>query len=153
MHGVDTSSASAKVKELCDAVEKSYTKDGGKAALTQLANLGFALSYSNKGKDAIAAPTGTSTGMGSSFMQGLTGQTSATDTTSTTTPVAATGTTPPTFEQIAAQVKNMNIEDKKKLIAILQAPSQADLDADNARMATGTNEDIQVKSYKKWGTK
>ena len=95
MKGVDTSSQSARIKTLCDAVEQSYAKDGGQAALTQLANLGFALSYSNKGKDATAAPTGTSTGMGGSFVQGLTGQTPPADATGATPPEDATGATPP----------------------------------------------------------
>jgi len=74
MHGVDTSSQSAKIKELSDAVEQSYsTTDGGKAAiapLTQLANLGFALSHSNKGRDAAAAPAAAAEQPG--FLSGLT---------------------------------------------------------------------------------
>jgi len=74
MHGVDTSSQSAKIKELSDAVEQSYSMtDGGKAAiapLTQLANLGFALSHSNKGRDAAAAPATAAEQPG--FLSGLT---------------------------------------------------------------------------------
>ena len=74
MHGVDTSSQSAKIKELSDAVEQSYSlADGGKAAiapLTQLANLGFALSHSNKGRDAVASPA-IAAGEQPGFLSGL----------------------------------------------------------------------------------
>ena len=138
MKGVDISSEAARIRTLCNAVEQTYAKDGGKAALTQLANLGFAMSYSNKGtSSAKSSPDSGASGLASSFASGLSG--AATGAATDISPAAA-GATASTFDQISAQVKNMSPEDKKKLIAILQAPSQAELDADQARMATGTNE-------------
>ena len=55
LEGLDTSSAKAKIKELADLVQQTYSKDSGKAAMTQMANLGYALEHSNGGAGASAA--------------------------------------------------------------------------------------------------
>lgn len=51
MKGVDLSDpkTAAQVDQYINAIQQSYNKDKGKAALNQLANAAFSLSYSNKG--------------------------------------------------------------------------------------------------------
>ena len=51
MKGVDLSEpkTAAQVDQYINAIQQSYKKDKGKAALNQLANAAFSLSYSNKG--------------------------------------------------------------------------------------------------------
>jgi hypothetical protein len=55
LEGLDTSSAKAKIKELADLIQQTYSKDSGKAAMTQMANLGYALEHSNGGAGASTA--------------------------------------------------------------------------------------------------
>jgi len=45
LQGLDIGSEQAKIKELCDKVQATYSKDGGKSAITQLANLAFSLEH------------------------------------------------------------------------------------------------------------
>lgn len=51
MKGVDLSDpkTAAQIDQYVDAIQQTYRKDKGKAALNQLANAAFSLSYSNKG--------------------------------------------------------------------------------------------------------
>ncbi len=45
LQGLDIGSEQAKIKELCDKIQATYSKDGGKSAITQLANLAFSLEH------------------------------------------------------------------------------------------------------------
>lgn len=57
MKGVDLSDPKtmAQIDQYINAIQQSYNKDKGKAALNQLANAAFSLSYSNKGEPGTAA--------------------------------------------------------------------------------------------------
>lgn len=45
LQGLDIGSEQAKIKELSDKVQATYNQDGGKAAITQIANLAFSLEH------------------------------------------------------------------------------------------------------------
>jgi hypothetical protein len=49
LSGLDTSASQAKIKELADLVQQTYSKDYGKAAMTKMANLAYALEHVNGG--------------------------------------------------------------------------------------------------------
>lgn len=45
LRGLDTSASQAKIKELADLVQQTYSKDNGKAAMIKMANLAYALEH------------------------------------------------------------------------------------------------------------
>jgi hypothetical protein len=45
LSGLDTSASQAKIKELADLVQQTYSKDSGKAAMIKMANLAYALEH------------------------------------------------------------------------------------------------------------
>lgn len=88
----------AQIKSLADAVQSTYKQDKGKAAFTKLANLGYALSYSDTAgqQDATTEPQQQSQGgLASAFAKGA-GLTTSDTSTPTTTPT--TGDTTPTTQ-------------------------------------------------------
>jgi hypothetical protein len=59
------------IKDIADEVQSTYTQDKGKQAFTKLANLGYALSYSDTGPATAGSPTTADTGgMLNAFAQG-----------------------------------------------------------------------------------
>ena len=99
LEGLDTSSAKAKIKELADLVQQTYSKDSGKAAMTQMANLGYALEHSNSGAGASTADSSKPLTPAQAMAQGFNAASgSPSDTSSSagagTTAVTATSTTP-----------------------------------------------------------
>lgn len=118
----------AQVKKLADMAQASYPKMTN--ALTQLANLGFASSYSQgsgvtQGAGATASQPQSALGsFTSGFKQGATGTSTATST-PTTAPTSASAPAQggSTYEQIMALVSKLTSEEKKQLIATLQEPA------------------------------
>ena len=116
--------AKAQVKTLADLAQASYPKI--KDALTKMANLGFAISYSQgsgatQGADAGATTPQPASGA-SAFSQGMKqglGDPSSTSEPASTTP-AHTGSA---YEQVMALVSKLSAEEKQKLIATLQEPA------------------------------
>jgi hypothetical protein len=109
LEGLDTSSAKAKIKELADLVQQTYSKDSGKAAMTQMANLGYALEHSNGGAGASTADSSKPLTPAQAMAQGFNaasgspsdtsssagaGTTAATDTSTTPAQPATTATEP-----------------------------------------------------------
>jgi hypothetical protein len=78
--GFDTSRYNNQIDQLSKDVQNTWRKDGGKQALTKLANLMFALSYSESGKGAAAAkePAAAGADSGMSAIDALRGRTSTT---------------------------------------------------------------------------
>ena len=153
MHGVDTSSASEQIATLCKKVESSYATDGGKAALTQLANLGFALSYSNKGKDAAqpAAPAATNTQPG--FAQSFAAGTGA-----ATPPAAPAAASPLSLPQLKAAADKLDPAGKKDLFnyvrkSVRSAPKAAPAAQPAAPVAPVAENKRFYKPFKRWGEK
>ena len=123
--------AKAQVKTLADMAQASYPRM--KDALTKMANLGFAISYSQgtgatqgasattsqpaSALDAIKA--GVQQGMGSDASAST--STSASPTTATTPGTPEQGTT--AYDQVMALVDKLSTEEKQKLIATLQEPA------------------------------
>jgi hypothetical protein len=123
--------AKAQIKTLADQAQASYPKMTN--ALTQMANLGFAISYSQgtgatqgasattsqpaSALDAIKA--GVQQGMGSDASAST--SISASPTTATTPGASEQGTT--AYDQVMALVDKLSTEEKQKLIATLQEPA------------------------------
>jgi len=116
--------AKTQIKTLADQAQASYPKMNN--ALTQLANLGFAISYSQGSGETQGANVGATTAQPTSgvsaFSQGMKqglGDPASTSEPASTTP-AQTGSA---YEQVMALVSKLSSEEKKQLIATLQEPS------------------------------
>ena len=116
--------AKAQVKTLADQAQASYPKM--KDALAKMANLGFAISYSQgSGEDATQSVDATApqqSSGASAFAQGMKqglGDPASTSEPASTTP-AQTGSA---YEQVMALVSKLSVEEKQKLIATLQEPA------------------------------
>lgn len=74
LQGLNLSTAQAKIKELSDKVQADFQKDGGKAAITQLANLAYTLEHTS-GDDAeqttATEPTANKNSFATGFDQAL----------------------------------------------------------------------------------
>ena len=57
LQGLDIGSEQAKIKELADKVQATYNKDGGKAAITHIANLAFSLEHAGGAPATATTPT------------------------------------------------------------------------------------------------
>lgn len=112
MQGVDISSATAKVKELADKVQADYQKDGGKAALTQLANLGYTLEMvSGTGtSDATQGTTATQTQQAPQ-----TAQQAMSNALGGATPKEKT-----VYQQVKGMLNKLDNTSKKRILASLQ---------------------------------
>ena len=116
--------AKAQIKTLADQAQASYAKDKAKAALTQMANLGFAISYSQgsgatQGAGATTSqPASALDAIKAGIDQGL-GNASATPTTAT----AAGASESSEYDQVMALVSKLSAEEKQKLLATLQEPA------------------------------
>jgi hypothetical protein len=121
MHGVDTTDETAQIKKLCDAAQQTWGRDQGKQALTQLANLGWSISFTNAGKapsaQSKAAPAADSQSMGGSFMAGMKGQSSIPPETS-----AASNTDEPEtpITSILHQIDQLKKTDKRAYAQLIQ---------------------------------
>jgi hypothetical protein len=93
LQGLDTSSAKAKIKELADLVQQTYSKDSGKSAMTQMANLGYALEHSNGGAGASTADSSKPLTPAQAMAQGFNAATGASSGTSTSTGAETTAST------------------------------------------------------------
>jgi hypothetical protein len=120
--------AKAQIKTLADQAQASYPKMTN--ALTQMANLGFAISYS-QGKGATqdagattSQPTSAMDAIKAGVQQGLGNTPSAsgsTATPSTTSNTSAAGGS--AYDQAIALVSKLSSEEKQKLLATLQEPA------------------------------
>jgi hypothetical protein len=122
--------AKAQIKTLADQAQASYPKMTN--ALTQLANLGFAISYSQGSGETQGANVGATTAQptsgASAFSQGMKQGLGSSDTetspsASTPTSAAATAQTGSAYDQVMSLVSKLSSEEKKQLIATLQEPS------------------------------
>ena len=121
--------AKAQIKTLADQAQASYPKMNN--ALSQMANLGFAISYS-QGRGATQGAGATSSQPASALdaikagvQQGL-GNASATPTTATATAAGATAAgagESSEYDQIMSLVGKLSAEEKQKLLATLQEPA------------------------------
>ena len=124
------------VKKLADMAQASYPKMT--SALTQLANLGFATSYSQGTGEQPAtasAPASALDAIKAGFKQGMGGTASApaSTTSGTSTSTATTGgtSTPgaasgnPKYDQVVALVSKMSKEEKQQLLTSLTKPEAA----------------------------
>ena len=118
--------AKAQIKTLADQAQASYATDKAKAALTQMANLGFAISYSQgsgatQGAGATTSqPASALDAIKAGIDQGL-GNASATPTTSTATAAGASESSE--YDQVMTLVGKLSAEEKQKLLATLQEPA------------------------------
>jgi hypothetical protein len=121
--------AKAQIKTLADQAQASYPKMTN--ALTQMANLGFAISYSqgSGATQGTGAITSKPQSAASSFMAGLTGASdtatapagSGASTASRSTDAAAQGGS--SYDQVMTLVGKLSAEEKQKLLATLQEPA------------------------------
>lgn len=116
--------AKAQVKTLADQAQASYPRI--KDALTKMANLGFAISYSQgSGEDAtqnVDATAPQQSSGASAFAQGM--KQGLADPASTSEPASTTSAqTGSAYEQVMALVSKLSAEEKQKLIATLQEPA------------------------------
>lgn len=101
----------AKVKQLADLVMNTYARDRGKAALTQLANLAFAVGYSHAGTTGVAgsqAPKNALDAITQGVKKGLGAQSST------------QGTSSDTVNQALKLAKNLDPAAKQKLVGELE---------------------------------
>lgn len=115
MKGVDLSDpkTAAQIDQYINAIQQSYMKDKGKAALNQLANAAFSLSYSNKGEPGTAGaaaantqPAAADTGSNGGPLARLAGATASTAP-ATTAPASASDA-PATVGQSAGGNQDAN---------------------------------------------
>ena len=95
--GFDTSRYNDQINQLSKDVQNTWRKDGGKQALTKLANLMFALSYSESGKGAAGAakePAAASADSGMSAIDALRGRSASTPAASSAASGAEAGAAP-----------------------------------------------------------
>lgn len=95
--GFDTSRYNDQINQLSKDVQNTWRKDGGKQALTKLANLMFALSYSESGKGAAGAakePASASADSGMSAIDALRGRSASTPAASSAASGAEAGAAP-----------------------------------------------------------
>jgi hypothetical protein len=95
--GFDTSRYNDQINQLSKDVQNTWRKDGGKQALTKLANLMFALSYSESGKGAAGAakePEAASTDSSMSAIDALRGRSASTPAASSAASGAEAGAAP-----------------------------------------------------------
>ena len=120
--------AKAQIKTLADQAQASYPKMNN--ALTQMANLGFAISYSQgsgatQGAGATASqPASALDAIKAGVQQGM--GTTASEPTSTSTPSTTSGASDQgttAYDQAMALVSKLSAEEKQKLIATLQEPA------------------------------
>jgi len=121
--------AKAQIKTLADQAQASYPKMTN--ALTQMANLGFAISYSQgsgatQSMDANATasqPASSASAFAQGMSQGLgtTEPTSASVAPGSVDTAAAQGSSP--YDQAVALVSKLSSDEKKKLLATLQEPA------------------------------
>ena len=121
--------AKQQIKTLADQAQASYPKMND--ALTQLANLGFAMSYSQgsgetQGANATASKTTSALdAIKAGVQQGLGGTASAPASTgaTSTTNLGAPQQGTPAYDQVMSLVSKLSAEEKQKLIATLQEPA------------------------------
>ena len=125
--GITDPKAKAQVKTLADAAQASYPNI--KDALAKMANLGFAISYS-QGDGATqgaraTAPTKTPSALdaiSAGFNKGL-GKASDASDDADTAPAVSTPNDSSAYDQVMALVGKLSTEEKQKLIAKLQEPA------------------------------
>ena len=122
--------AKAQIKTLADQAQASYPKMNN--ALTQMANLGFAISYSQGSGETQGANVGATTAQptsgASAFSQGMKQGLGSSDSetspsASTPTSASASAQTGSAYDQVMALVDKLSTEEKQKLIATLQEPA------------------------------
>lgn len=117
--------AKAQIKTLADQAQASYPKMNN--ALTQMANLGFAMSYSQgigatQGAGATTSqPASAMDALKAGVQQGLGSTPSATSATSAQP--SATSSEDSAYDQVVALVGKLSSEEKQKLLATLQEPA------------------------------
>ena len=120
--------AKAQIKTLADQAQASYPKMNN--ALTQMANLGFAISYSQgsgatQGAGATASqPASALDAIKAGVQQGM--GTTASEPTSTSTPSTTPGASDQgttAYDQVMNLVSKLSAEEKQKLLATLQEPA------------------------------
>lgn len=132
LQGLDIGSEQAKIKELADKVQATYKQDGGKAAITQIANLAFSLEHAGGGASTEPATEPQASKASNPFSAGMdaamgkpTSTTTATST-STSTPAAAT-TTPAAaqkeqtvYMQVKGMLDKLDKKGKQRILAALE---------------------------------
>jgi hypothetical protein len=122
--------AKTQIKTLADQAQASYPKMTN--ALTQMANLGFAISYSQGSGETQGANVGATTAQptsgASAFSQGMKQGLGSSDSetspsASTPTSASASAQTGSAYDQVMALVDKLSTEEKQKLIATLQEPA------------------------------
>jgi hypothetical protein len=124
------------VKKLADMAQASYPKMTN--ALTQLANLGFASSYSqgSGAEQSATAPAGAGSALDAikaGVQQGIGGTVSAPTSATSGTPTTTTGATStagaassnPGYDQVMSLVSKMSKEEKQQLLTSLTKPEAA----------------------------
>jgi hypothetical protein len=118
--------AKTQIKTLADQAQASYPKMTN--ALTQMANLGFAMSYSQgtgatQGAGATTSqPASALDALKAGVQQGLGSTPSATSATSAQ-PSATSAPEDSAYDQVVALVSKLSSEEKQKLLATLQEPA------------------------------
>ena len=125
--------AKAQIKTLADQAQASYPKMTN--ALTQMANLGFAMSYSQgsgatQGAGATASQPQSALGsFASGFKQGATGTAGAaagaTAAGADAGVAGATSTGNPAYDEVMALIKKMNKNEKQELLTSITEPTKA----------------------------
>lgn len=127
LQGLDVGSEQAKIKELCDNIQATYSKDGGKAAITQLANLAFSLEHAGgmAAEPAMSPTTATSKNPFSAGMDAALGKAPAsTSQPATQTAQAAAPQDAKKEQTVYMQVKGMldklDKKGKQRILTALQ---------------------------------
>lgn len=120
--------AKAQVKTLADQAQASYPKI--KDALTKMANLGFAISYSQgsgtsatQDADATAPQQSSGASVFSQGMQQGLGGTASQPSASTSDTSTTTAQADSAYDQVMTLVGKLSAEEKQKLLATLQEPA------------------------------
>ena len=120
--------AKAQIKTLADQAQASYPKI--KDALTKMANLGFAISYSQgsgasatQGADATAPQQSSGASVFSQGMQQGLGGTASQPSASTSDTSTTTAQADSAYDQVMTLVGKLSAEEKQKLLATLQEPA------------------------------
>ncbi len=128
LQGLDVGSEQAKIKELCDKVQATYSKDGGKTAITQLANLAFSLEHAGGAaatEPAMAQASSTSNNPFSAGMDAALGnKTNSSPSTASATNQATTPQDAKKEQTVYMQVKGMldrlDKKGKQRILSALQ---------------------------------
>lgn len=124
LQGLDIGSEQAKIKELSDKVQATYNQDGGKAAITQIANLAFSLEHAGGAPSAEPATATEPTKASNPFSAGMDAAmgkapASATTTATTANPEAAQKEKT-VYMQVKGMLDKLDKKGKQRILSALQ---------------------------------